>query len=51
MIMPSPRHCPQVVEMEKNPCCVRTWPLPRQLGHWRAPLEPPRARVPLQASH
>ena len=51
MIMPSPRHCPQVVEIEKKPCWVRTWPVPRQLGHWRAPLEPPRARVPLHDSH
>ena len=34
MIFPWPRHFGQVCCTEKNPCCMRTWPAPLQVGHW-----------------
>ncbi len=46
MIEPSPRQLPQVVAMEKKPCWVRTWPVPRQLGQVRTLAAPPLERLP-----
>src|SRR5690606_25889117 len=49
MTVPAPLHAGQVCWMEKNPCCIRTWPTPPQVAHETGSV-PGSAPLPLQVS-
>ena len=49
IVLPVPRHCGHVRATVKKPCCVRTWPWPRQRLQ-TAGDEPGAAPEPLQVS-